>query len=75
MTAGGGSGRRLKQEWQWHRERAVARARQGCAGVQAGQGSATGESGSAGGGNEVKLKSHPPLYFYKGFGKPKGHRS
>ena len=36
MTAGGGSGRRLEQEWQWHRERAVARPRQGCAGVQAG---------------------------------------
>ena len=41
--------------------------------MQAGQGSATGESGSAGGGNEVNLKSHPPP-FYKGFGKPKGHR-
>ena len=36
MTSGGGSGRRLEQEWQWHRERAVARAGQGCAGVQAG---------------------------------------
>ena len=36
MTAGGGSGRRLEQEWQWHREWAVARGRQGCVGVQAG---------------------------------------
>ena len=62
MTARGGSGRRLEQEWQWHREWAVARVRQGCAGVQAGQGSAIGESGSARGGNEVNLKSHP-LFF------------
>ena len=30
------------------------------AAVQAGQGSATGESGLAGGGNEVNLKSPPP---------------
>ena len=36
MTAGGGFGRRLEQEWQWHRERAVACERQGCSGVQAG---------------------------------------
>ena len=59
MTAGGGSGRRLEQEWQWHRERAVARTRQGRAGVQVGLSGAVNMAapglGAADGGSGLKM--------------------
>ena len=75
MAGAGSSGRRLEKEWQWHRERVVVRARQGCAGAtwahwcsgygSSGLGSVDGGSGSerqeAGRENNMNLKRLPLL--------------